>query len=160
MSLADAASPERVIPAVRQDRARVKTVEREHARIPAAGDQREFVPRLCRGVDRREMRGNVCMRIETVDHAKVLRKLRGQLRQVRRAAAAQDHRVDLAFTFRNRVSRKHLCAGFRNDRRRIAPRKDADKLHVGILPDRRLHAASEVPVSVNRKFHIRCSFQL
>ena len=87
------------------------------------------------------------MRVEAVDYVEILGKHRRQLRQVRRAAAAQDHRVDLAFTFRNRVSRKHLCAGFRNDRCRIAPRKDADKLHVGILTDGKLNAFCEVAVT-------------
>ena len=149
VALAHALAPERVVAAVRQDGLAVKAVQREHARIPADRDHTELAALFARRVDGVKVLRDLRVRVEAVDHVEILRELRGLLRQVVRAAAAEDHDVDLvrhARGVRHRVDRR---AGLCLQRFGAAARENADELHILCTGQRAFHAAAEISVSCN-----------
>ena len=129
MTLGNATTPERVVAAFGQDAARVQAREREHARIPPRRDDGHLAafPRSC--VHLREMGGDVRVRVERIDHGKQLGACGRLLRQVVRAAAAEDEHVHIV-GMRGQVvgsihrhgvrERMHAC--------RIAPREQRHQL--------------------------------
>ena len=153
--LADAAAPERIVRAVRQDRRRIQAVQRKHARVPPAGNQRDMAALFGRRVHRVKVLRNVGVGVKRVDDVEITRKHRRHLRQVSGAAAADDDQVDLVFVLQQVGRRKDRGAGQGFDAFGRAPRKDADQLCVPGLADGALHAAPKVAVAVNCKFHYR-----
>ena len=108
--LTDAASPERVVDAVRKDRAAVKSSEREHAGVPTARDQRDLAAFLRGGVDRGEVFRNLGVRVETVDDVEEARQFRRLFRQIGRASAAKDKNVDFVLHFGDFIDRVNADA--------------------------------------------------
>ena len=154
VSLADAAAPEGVILPVRQDDIRIQPGQREQAGVPARADDRRMGMHKRRPVHVGKVLRHPRVGIEGIHHVEQLRQPGRHFRQVRSAAAADDHRVDhpgILFRFLRRVDRR---PGQRLHRLRIAPRKDAEQFHVRILADRQFHAPAQVPVSVNSDFHL------
>ena len=148
VALADALAPERVVLTVRQDRIAVDAREREQARVPADRDDAEVAALLRRLVDVGEVLRDARMRVKAVDDVEVLRVLRRLLRQIRRAAAAEDHDIDLV------LPRCHILDiddrhALRPDLdgRGIAAREDCDELHIRILFDCTLNAAAQIAVT-------------
>ena len=82
------------------------------------------------------------MRIEAVHHVEILRQLRRLLRQVVRAAAAQDHHVDLILQLRSVAHAVDGHARMRLNGRGVAPGEQCRQLHVGRVLHGALHAAA------------------
>ena len=89
------------------------------------------------------------MRVEAVHDIEQLCKLGRLLRQIGRRAAAEDEHIDLILPLRRlvRMDNRHVRA--RLHRRRVAPRKDSDQLHILICLDGILHTASEIAIAKN-----------
>ena len=83
MSLADALAPKRIIFALRQAGSCIETVQGEHTRIPANGNDTDLAGFLCGLIDCCEMLRNLCMCIEAVHYVKPLCIFRGLDRQIR-----------------------------------------------------------------------------
>ena len=95
MSLGDASSPEGIVLAVRKHRVRIQTRDREHARIPSAGDHADLAGTGCSRVDSSKMSRNVGVCIKTVyniEHRSILRRLD---REISSAAATEHQHIDL-----------------------------------------------------------------
>ena len=105
--------------------------------------------RLCRRIHRREVRGNVCVRVEAVHDVEQLCKCRGLLRQIGRRTAAENQNINLILPLCRlvRMNNRHVRA--RLHRRRVTPCKDGDQLHILICFDGILHAASEIAIAKN-----------
>ena len=147
MALAHAAAPEGVVLALRQHSGRVQAVEGKQTRIPAGGDQRDVVAAFCRRVHRRKVGGDIGVGIERVDHVEVLRQHRRHLRQIGRAAAADNENVDLVFILCHGLRRVNGYARQCLYRRGIAPGKHTDQFGVFVLLHGAFHAASEIAVA-------------
>ena len=149
VTLADTLAPERVIFAVRQNRLTIEAVQREHTRVPTDGNHAEVAALLAGRVYIRKMLRNLRVRVKAVDDIKILCKLCGLLRQVVRAAAAQDHDVNLirhVFCLLHRINRH---AGLRLHTVRAAACENAHKLHIFRVGKRTFHAAAKISVSGN-----------
>ncbi len=141
VALGDAAAPEGVVFAVREAGGGDHAEEREHARIPAAGDEAGLAAFLRGGVDRRKMLRNARVRIEAVDHVEILCVDRGLDRQVGRAAAAEDKDVDLILPCADLIDIYDRDArGPKGDALRGAPREDGGQFHIFVLADGALDA--------------------
>ena len=97
----------------------------------------------------RKMLRDLRVRVKAVDDIKILCKLCGLLRQVVRAAAAQNHDVNLirhVFCLLHRINRH---AGLRLHTVRAAACENAHKLHIFRVGKRTFHAAAKISVSGN-----------
>ena len=150
VSLGHAAAPERVVRALRQDAVGVQAVQREQARVPAAGDERARAGFAGRRVDVREMRGDVGVRVERVYHVVQRRVLRRLLGKVGGAAAAQDEHVDvLVAGFQVGHGTNGHALGGDAHACGVATRVHRRELHVVVLANSKLNATSKVSVSQN-----------
>ena len=95
MSLAYALAPESIVLAVRKDGVGIQSVEGEHSRIPAHGDDADFTAFFGCRVYIRVMLRDPRVSIKAVDHIEHTGKLWCLLRKVCRASAAKDENVDL-----------------------------------------------------------------
>ena len=150
MSLGNAAAPERVVRALRQDAVGVQAVQREQARVPTAGDERAGTGVTSSRVNVREMRRDVGMRVERVHHVVQRRVLRRLLGQVGGAAAAQDEHVDVlvAGLKVGHGTNGHALGGDAHACG-VAARVHRCELHVVVLANGQLNATSKVSVSQN-----------
>ena len=148
MSLTDAPAPEGVIGAFRQAGCRDHTVQGEHTGIPAHGNDADLPAFTGRRVNSGKMLRNPGMGIKTIDNIEHLRVFGCLDRQVRCAAAAEDHHVNLIFKGRNL---RHVinADAFRADLQCFGrpSGEDSLQLHVGILSDGALHAPAQVAIS-------------
>ena len=148
MSLADALAPECIIFALRQACSCIETVQGEHTRIPANGDDANLSGFLCGLIDCCEMLWNLCMGIEAVHYVKPLCIFRGLDRQIRSRTAAENQNVDLVFLRLCLIYMINRYAlGQDLDRFRRTPCKYCFQFHIRILADRTLHAASQISIS-------------
>ena len=148
MSLAQALAPEGVGGALGQQRFADHAVDREHARIPAGGNQRRLAVGARRRVHGSEVLGNARMRVEAVHRVEQRSQFRALLRQVFLGAAAQDQHVDAVGVLREGIHAEHRSAG--RDRPHPlgrAARVDADQFHVGVAGDGGFDAAAQVAVA-------------
>ena len=148
MSLAYALPPECVILSFRKDGIRIQTVQGEHARIPAHGDDTDFISFLCRCIHVCVMLRDPCVCVKAVDHIEHARKLRRLHRKVCGAPAAQDHNIDLLFPVsrvRNTAHRHILCQDLYIPG--IPAGKYCRKLHIRILLYRAFHASSKISIT-------------
>ncbi len=148
MALADALAPEGIVLALGQDGGGIQPVHREQTRIPAHRDERNVTAFGCRPIHRREMGRNRRMGIERVNHVEVTGNSRGHLGQIRGAAAAENHYINLILPCRhvlqgqNRHVRGHnLHSG------RIPAGENRSQSHIRILADGALHAPGQVAVT-------------
>ena len=159
MSLADAGSPECIIPAAGKDRMRIETVQREHARVPSAGDETDLPAGLRGHVDCAEVLRNIRVCIERIDDIVQRGIFRGHLRKICCAPAADDKDIDIFLSVRERVNMLHRSTG-RADLKscRVSSCIDCDKLHVFIFIDGSFHASPKVAVTENTCFHNKPPF--
>ena len=158
--LTDAAAPECVVPALGEDDGGVEPVQREHARVPAAGDQCDVTALFRGGVDIREMFRDAGVGVEAVYDIEASGERRRYLRQVGGAAAAEDQHVDLipiTVDVRRSADRR---AGLRFNVCGIAAREYANQLRVGVLRDGALNAAPDVSVAVDCEFHTKSNLSI
>ena len=90
------------------------------------------------------------MRVKAVNHVEMLCVLGGLCRQIGRAAAAEHHHINLILPVK-RLGERHNRNLLRVDldARRVAPRKDGDKLQVLALLDCALNASAQISVAQN-----------
>ena len=150
MALADAFAPECVRCSSGKHSARIYSVQREHAGIPAAGNDADLAGLFRSRVHIREVLRNVCVCIKTVDYI-VKSCVFGTLdRQVRCAAAAEDQHVHRNFLLHKGVFPVNFDAGGLDLKSRgIAAGKHADEFHIGVAADRLLNASAKVSVTEN-----------
>ena len=110
VALADAAAPEGIVLAVRQDAGGIQAVEGEHAGIPAAGDDADFTGLFRGGIYVCKMRRDACMGVKAVDHVEKRCIFGSLLGQVGGAAAADHQYVDLVLHGFRLIRVQHLCA--------------------------------------------------
>ena len=150
MTLADPCAPKGVGRSLWQYRLGVQPRKREEARVPPRRDQCDLAARAGGGIHGGKMHRNLRMRVKAVHHAKVAGKLRRLPRQVVRAAAAEDQRVDLTLVRRSAVRRidghavRHAA-----ERGGVAPCKDPAELHIRRRHRCRRSAAPEIAVAEN-----------
>ena len=161
MALAHALAPEGIARALREDCVGIETVEREETRIPAAGDQGGATAGFRGGVHGGKMLRDSGVRVEAVHHVKQGGAAGRLLGEIRRAAAAEDQHVQLILPLREIVRRMHAHTGRKHgDGGRITAGKHSVQLHVRILPDGALHAASQVAISQNTNSNCHILFFL
>ena len=121
-----------------------------HAKIPVHFAAVDAAARAGGGIHGGKMHRNLRMCVKAVHHAKVAGKLRRLPRQVVRAAAAEDQRVDLTLVRRSAVRRidghavRHAA-----ERDGVAPCKDPAELHIRRRHRCRRSAAPEIAVAEN-----------
>ena len=148
MSLAHALAPERVVLSFWQNRIRIHPVQREHSRIPAHGNNPYFPSFFRCSIHISKVLRDSGMGIETVYDVEQLRKLRRLLRQIRSAAAAENHHINLILPVRRLQNPAHGCRLCQYMYiLRVPPGKYCRQLHVRILPNRTFHAAPKISVT-------------
>ena len=148
--LGDAAAPEGVVGAVGHDGVGVNARDREHARIPAHRDD-GHVPRLAgHRVDGGEVRRDVGVGVEGVDHVVERSGCRGLLGQVGGRAAGEHEHVDVVGVGGQLrggpdgdVLAERVHAG------RVAASEHAHQFHVVVGGDGQFNAAAEVAIAEN-----------
>ena len=160
VALTDAAAPEGVILSFGQNDGTVEPGEGKHARIPAAGNQRHMAAFLCGGVHVGKMLRDAGVGVKAVHHIDLLCQCRRHLRQICGASAADDKHVKLICPGVQLGGGIDRSAGQGFDKGGIAPREHAVKLRVAVLGDGALHAASDITVTIDCKFHGKSSFPM
>ena len=148
MSLADSLSPECVISSVWKYCIRIRSLNREHSRIPSYGYNSDMSALFCRLVNCGKMLRNPCVRIKAVDNVEHRGILRSLLGKIGGRSAAKHKNVDLILPFvyiPNRHYRNIPCPDLY--RIRIPARKYRRKLHIFCVSYRNLYTSSQVSVS-------------
>ena len=143
MSLAYALAPKCIILAVSQDCICIHTVQREHSRIPAYGNNSNMTILRSSLIYIGKMLWNSLMGIKTVYYVKPLRILRCLLRKVGSTSSAEDHNVDLVFHLLCVIYRIYLgCLSQDLNSLRSTTGKYAHQFHIRIMFDGALYATS------------------
>ena len=148
MSLADTFSPESIVMTFRKNRICIHTVQREHTRIPAHGNDAHVTALLCRFIYIIKMLRNSCMGVKTVYNIEKFCIFRGLYRKICRTSAAENHYINLVFPLfhiRHGTNGRSLCQ-YRY-RLRCTSCKYGHQLHVRVLLDGTLNTSSEVSIS-------------
>ena len=95
MPLTDTLAPKCIISAFWKNRIRIQAVQREHSRVPAHRDNADMTALLRSGIHFFKMLWNARMGVKAVNHIKMLHIRRCLCRKICRAAAAENHHVDL-----------------------------------------------------------------
>ena len=150
MALRNATAPERVVLALRQDALGVEAIEREHAGIPAHGNDAHSTRRTGSGVHSGKMGGNLGVGVEAVHHVEHGGEGRSLLGEVSGTAAAKDHDIDLALPAFDIIERADRHA-FGQDLHRsgIAAGKNSHKLLIGIGGNGEFNTTAEVAITNN-----------
>lgn len=146
MALAYALAPKRIVLSIREDSLSKHTVKGKQARIPADGNDTDFLAPFACFVHPAEMFGNFCVGIEAVNYIKIPRKLRRLLRQVIRAASAENRHVDFIPQFWGFLHRINRHTGFGPYTFGVSSGKKRNKLHIAALSDSAFYAAAQVPI--------------
>ena len=147
--LADALAPKGVGAAVRHDRAEIDARQREQARIPADAHGAEVACLFGGSVQRLKIFGDAGVGIEAVYRVEQLHDLRRLRGQVCRAAAAEDHHVDLADVFAHGVIPFHLDGQNRLHGGGVSAGEYRHDLHIFVLRRSVLYAAAQIAVTDN-----------
>ena len=155
MALADTASPERVIGALRQDAVAHQAVQREQARVPTARNERACAACFGGFIDGVEMSGDVGMGVEAVDHVVQVCVVRRLLGQVGGASAAQDEDVDGLLTAFERCGGLDLeafcCYLYAS---RVAARIHRHQVDVVVLAHGQFDAFAKIAVTQDAQAHV------
>ncbi len=76
MPLTDPLAPESIVPALRQDRIGIQTVQRKQTRVPPHRDNADVTALLCSGIYFFKVLWNARMRVKTINDMKMLYKRR------------------------------------------------------------------------------------
>ena len=148
MALADALSPEGVVPAFGQNAVHIQAVQREHPWIPAAGDQTDLTALFRRSVDISEMDRNIGMGIEAVHHIEHLGIFRCLDGKVGGAAAADHKDVYTVLHVSRSILGENRNTGCTNaDRSRIPAGKYCRQLQIVVLHDRALNTLCKISIT-------------
>jgi len=123
-------------------------VQGKQAGVPANGNQRHVAAGLRRRIHGVEVIGDSGVGIEAVHGGAQTRQPRPLHRQIVLGAATQDQHIDglaMARDVIHAMCRNARC--LQAKRVRIPPREHGDDLHVGILRNRQLDAASQIAVT-------------
>ena len=153
MALADAAAPEGVVLAVRQDDIHIQAGQGEETGIPAGADNRGMRAQQGSLIHIGKVFRHPGMGIKGIHHVEALRQHGGHFRQIRSAAAADDNNVNLTGVVFHVLRGIHRRAGQGFHRLRIPAGKHAEQLRVRILPDRQFHTPSKVTITIDCNFH-------
>ena len=148
MSLAYTFAPECIIFSVCKDCVCIETVQGEHSRVPANGDDSDMSAFFCSGIYCIKMLRNSCMRVKAVDYVEHFCVFRCLFRKVCCASAADDQNIDLVFHFFCIVYRVYSCC-FCKDLNcfRSAACKYCHKLHIRIMFNCTLYTTAKITVA-------------
>ena len=148
MSLAYTFAPECVIISIRKNRIRIQSVQGEHSRIPAHGDDSYMSAFFCGCIYICKMLRDSCMCIKTIDYIEHLCVNRCLFWKVCCASSANYHNVNLIFPVFYVcyiTNCRSLCQNL--DIFRISSCKHCHKLHIIILLYCALNASSKITIT-------------
>ena len=148
MPLRNAAAPERIIPAVRQNRIAVHAGQREQPRVPAHRNNTHMAIFLGGLIHICKMLRNPRMRIKAVHHVEHFGIMRRLYRQIRCTATAENHDINLIFPFFHIADIDHRHAGSLDGKqRRVTAGKHRHQFQIIIGLYRAFHAPAQIAIT-------------
>ena len=148
VSLAYTFAPECVIFTVCKNCVCIETVQWEHSRIPANGDNSDMSAFFCSSVYCIEVLWNSCMCIETVNYVEHFCIFWCLFRKICCTSSTNDHNIDLIFHFLSIVYRVYcscLCKDFNCFRSTAC--KYCHQLHIWIMFNCTLYTTAKITVA-------------